>query len=543
MSKLFSLLNRHQKIKTALLNPSLLTFIVGALGALYFYTPAPYLSAFFALLLMLSTLPQVSTGHKVGGSIVGAGLVLFDLAARMSVEIFRGWFGLAVMFLLAIAVILPLFRLSFTANKRWRIRWLNERFFPVPAGTKERDVWRLRAIYGVLSFGISAATLVTLSNWIEFAYLDLYQPREFWLFFLVQVGAILFLIQLYYLTRKGRWQWAVWGFNLLALGALFGGNTSVEALNDLLSIFVIPVLISIVLLGWQAGLAYGALVFTAYAWVVPPGSGKFNYFDLVSIALAGAISYFLILQLRAALRHQQLANLELQLAFQELQESKQKLELVILGVSHEIRTPLAAIGGITSILKMALDNEALTPMLESMDAGLARLGKLAQEMNDMAQGGNAGLDLNYEPVKLLDAVTAAVRAEKSKAQTITIEVDERIVLDADPKSLQQMLRALIENACLHGDGRVRVAGRVENDRVSIVVSDSGEGISKEELPQVFIPFMRGDRAIGKAGRGMGLTLTRLLAEAHGGGCWIESAAGEGCQAFVRLPLRQAKETD
>jgi len=244
------------------------------------------------------------------------------------------------------------------------------------------------------------------------------------------------------------------------------------------------------------------------------------------------------LQLRTALRHQRLANLELTLAFQELQESNRKLELVILGVSHEIRTPLATIGGVAAILKMIVKDEALMPTLDSLDTGLERLGKLAREMNDVAQAGSGSLELNYEPVKLLDAVTEAVRAEEPKSKEIKIEVDGSIVLDADPESLQQMLRALIENACLHGDGRVRVSGRVENERATIRVSDSGEGITAKELPIVFIPFMRGDRAIGKAGRGMGLTLTRLLAEAHGGGGWVESEAGQGCQAFVRLPLRQ-----
>jgi signal transduction histidine kinase len=104
----------------------------------------------------------------------------------------------------------------------------------------------------------------------------------------------------------------------------------------------------------------------------------------------------------------------------------------------------------------------------------------------------------------------------------------------------QILRAIIENACLHGGGQVVISAQTENERVAISISDEGTGIPDPELPYIFTPFMRGDQTIGREGRGMGLTMAKLLVEAHGGTIWVESEVNKGTHVFVRLPVKQSQ---
>jgi signal transduction histidine kinase len=113
------------------------------------------------------------------------------------------------------------------------------------------------------------------------------------------------------------------------------------------------------------------------------------------------------------------------------------------------------------------------------------------------------------------------------------------VLEADPDTLTQVLRNLVRNAVSHpapGD-RITVTAQPRDGRLELSVSDSGPGIARDQLEQVFERFYRADqdRSRDSGGSGLGLAIARAIVEAHGGRIWAESTPGERATFRVELP--------
>ena len=123
---------------------------------------------------------------------------------------------------------------------------------------------------------------------------------------------------------------------------------------------------------------------------------------------------------------------------------------------------------------------------------------------------------------------------------------ESIVLNGDPVRLGQIFANLLNNAAKYTNegGQIWFTARKESDEVVVSVRDTGIGIRKEALSQVFDMFMQGDRATNRAqgGLGIGLTLVRSLVELHGGSVSATSGGpGNGSEFVVRLPLAKSDE--
>jgi signal transduction histidine kinase len=108
---------------------------------------------------------------------------------------------------------------------------------------------------------------------------------------------------------------------------------------------------------------------------------------------------------------------------------------------------------------------------------------------------------------------------------------------ADPRRLEQIVSNLLSNAVRHTPpgGLVAAAVAAEPNAVRVEVRDTGEGIAPEDLPHVFERFYRGRNGDGRPGAGLGLALTKELAEAMGGAVEAASTPGEGSCFTVRLP--------
>jgi two-component system sensor histidine kinase BaeS len=108
---------------------------------------------------------------------------------------------------------------------------------------------------------------------------------------------------------------------------------------------------------------------------------------------------------------------------------------------------------------------------------------------------------------------------------------------ADPLRVRQALDNLVSNALLHGSREhdVVVSVRSQGTHVLLAVADAGEGIAPEDQSRIFETGVRLDG--GKAGAGLGLAITRAIAEAHGGTLTVESAPGRGSTFTIALPLR------
>jgi PAS domain S-box-containing protein len=217
-------------------------------------------------------------------------------------------------------------------------------------------------------------------------------------------------------------------------------------------------------------------------------------------------------------------------------------------MSHELRTPLNAIIGFGQLMEM----DAATPeQRESVDQILKagrHLLNLINEILDIARIEAGRLSLSIEPVALQEVVAECQDLIRPAAAQHRIVLDLQSTLDsqvvmADRQRLKQVLLNLLSNAVKFNteSGRVTLACEPRpQDRLRISVTDTGAGISPENLPKLFTAFERLNAGqTGIEGTGLGLVLSKTLMEGMGGRIGVESTPGRGSTFWLELPL--AKE--
>ena len=125
-----------------------------------------------------------------------------------------------------------------------------------------------------------------------------------------------------------------------------------------------------------------------------------------------------------------------------------------------------------------------------------------------------------------------------------VDAPDQVVFQGDEGRISQIIRNLVSNAIAYtpSNGQVAIKSRIEGDEVVLVVKDDGPGIPPEDLPYVFERFYRVDKSRSRytGGIGLGLTIARRLAEAHGGGISVTSQEGIGSEFRVVVPVNGAK---
>jgi len=215
-------------------------------------------------------------------------------------------------------------------------------------------------------------------------------------------------------------------------------------------------------------------------------------------------------------------------------------------MSHELRTPLNAIIGFSDLMRAEQpDGDRRSVPAEWVDhvhnSGRHLLG-LINDILDLAKVEAGRLELNAEPIPLATAMGEVLTTRRPltdrKGLQVQLDVPPDAAVHADPLRLRQILDNLLSNAIKFTPEGGRIAAIVtpEAGTVAITIADDGIGIAPEDQERVFEEFQQlGPPAQRKAGTGLGLALTRRLAEAHGGHVSLESAPGEGCRFTVRLP--------
>jgi signal transduction histidine kinase len=217
-------------------------------------------------------------------------------------------------------------------------------------------------------------------------------------------------------------------------------------------------------------------------------------------------------------------------------------------VSHELRTPLAAITGYSELLEddlAPLGGEALQ-LLEVVQRNAARLARLVDDLLLLQQSETAGVNVNLADADLdevlRDSLERIEPAAARKSIAVHLDGDEGLVLHADVMRVGQVLDNLLSNAVKFTPGSGSIAVRVTREReiCAIEVEDSGPGIPEDERGRLFERFFRSRDAIAREipGTGLGLVVSRRIAEAHGGS--LELADGEGSGATFRLVLPLAR---
>jgi adenylate cyclase len=218
-------------------------------------------------------------------------------------------------------------------------------------------------------------------------------------------------------------------------------------------------------------------------------------------------------------------------------------------MSHELRTPLNAIIGLTEMMitnPARLGTEkALEPLQRVRRAG-QHLLSLINEVLDLSKIEAGKLELSPEPLKvapLIDEVigTTAQLAEQNKNRLVIEVPDELGPVMADPMRLRQILLNLLSNACKFTKaGEVALRARHvadERDWIEFAISDTGIGMTPEQLGKLFKEFSQADSLTARryGGTGLGLAITRKLAGMMGGDVTVTSEPGQGSVFTLRLP--------
>jgi two-component system, NtrC family, sensor kinase len=213
-------------------------------------------------------------------------------------------------------------------------------------------------------------------------------------------------------------------------------------------------------------------------------------------------------------------------------------------IAHEINnllTPLANYAALA--VQNPEDKKLAEKALDKTVRNCLRASRIMQSMLAMANGQKQERETVFVKALVEEVFTCLCRDFSKDRITVETRIDDKLQVGCVLVQLQQVLMNLILNArdaMLPGGGKLRVSAATDGDHVDITVSDSGTGISAENLKNIFRPFFTTktgkDRPAGSnSGSGVGLAFCRRIVDAHGGEITVQSQPGQGSTFTVRLP--------
>lgn len=234
------------------------------------------------------------------------------------------------------------------------------------------------------------------------------------------------------------------------------------------------------------------------------------------------------------------ARREEALARQEEALSRQRR--FVADASHELRTPLTTIEGYAEMLEeWALHDQ------ETAQKSVSRIREESKRVREMVEGllalarGDEGAPLKLESQDLGSVAAEVVRTARAVAASkLTIEYSspaQEIIATFDRTRIRQAISILLDNAIKYtpAGGEVKVEVRESDGWAEVAVSDTGVGISEDQLPQIFERFYRVDEARTRGGAGLGLAIARQIIEAHGGSIDAQSEPNKGSTFILQIP--------
>jgi len=229
-------------------------------------------------------------------------------------------------------------------------------------------------------------------------------------------------------------------------------------------------------------------------------------------------------------------------ALHDLQE-EQKTILHL--VSHDLRAPITIINGYAGVLLSALTERQLDGLLldstEAILRGVRRMNSMIDDLVDSARIEGGQMQLDRQPVDLTAYLPDLLQrsAPVMPVARIHLEVPPDLSpVSADYNRLERIMTNLLSNALKYSDPDTPVFVRISQQagEVMVAITDQGKGIAPDTLPHLFERFYRAKEVRKAEGLGLGLYITKMLVEAHGGRMWVESEVGKGSTFTFTLPI-------
>jgi PAS domain S-box-containing protein len=232
----------------------------------------------------------------------------------------------------------------------------------------------------------------------------------------------------------------------------------------------------------------------------------------------------------------------------ELAESSSRAKSEFLSrMSHELRTPLNAMLGFAQLLEL----DQRDPLAESQRPWVAQIQQagwhlleMINDVLDLSRIESGNLRLHTETLDLAELVSATLSMVEGEARHRGIGISQELAVDSltvlgDATRVKQILTNLLTNAVKYNvdAGMIRITSHVADDAMTeITVSDTGMGMTPEQMAQLFEPFNRlGRERSAQQGTGIGLVISQRLAELMGGSLWVHSQPGKGSSFVLALP--------
>ena len=231
-----------------------------------------------------------------------------------------------------------------------------------------------------------------------------------------------------------------------------------------------------------------------------------------------------------------------------LQELQELRDVYIHTISHDLRTPLTTIQGHAQILREELAQEGVCAEghCANVDAILRsahHLNVMIQDLVDSARLEAGKLQLHVQPLRLGPYVTNLLARAATILKTTRVSVvipDDLPPVMADADRLERIILNLLTNAFKYSPpgSPIWLRAKCTEGEVVVCVRDIGPGITAQDLPHIFERFFRAHGAGKTEGIGLGLYITKMLVEAHGGRIWVMSKPGKGSTFCFALPVAE-----
>jgi signal transduction histidine kinase len=257
------------------------------------------------------------------------------------------------------------------------------------------------------------------------------------------------------------------------------------------------------------------------------------YFNVIVLGLAGFASYGLAKR-----------------TLKPIRDSHEQQQRFTADASHELRTPLTALTMSSEVALMdpSANKQTLRKALEGNLLDARKLNDLVTNLLRLTRLEAAEFQAGFEPVNLAEVIAEVVAGERPRAKkariNITNDIHDPLFVVGDRANLAQLFSIFIDNALKYGgDGKsITISGKTTESEVIITIEDAGIGIKAADLPHVFDRFYRADAARTRtdaSGYGLGLSIAKLIADAHDGIIHISSQESHGTTVKVSIPSQKA----